>query len=113
MCPCVCSVSIHSRAWQPSTAQPLPAQPGTAQHSTAQHSTAQHSTAQRSAAHLEVLDTQQVEDHGVGEAELALQLGGLACHHLPYIAFIRHLPHTHSTDIVAVAAHVHSKPQTV
>ena len=48
------------------------------------------------ARHLEILNTEQVEDHGVGQAELAFQLGGFACHHLAYITFIRHLPHTHT-----------------
>ena len=79
------------------------AQGSTAQHSTAQHSTAQHSTAQRRAGQgkagqgstdLEVLHPEQVQDHGVCEAKLALKLGGFACHHLAHITLVRNLSHT-------------------
>jgi len=62
----------------------------TAQHSTAQHSTAQRSTAQHST-DLEVLYPEQVQDHGVCEAKLALKLGGFACHHLTHITLVWNL----------------------
>ncbi len=91
------STAQHSTA-QHSTEKRDTAQHGTAQHSTAQHSTAQHSTAQRSIAQhstdLEVLHPEQVQDHGVCEAELALKLGGFACHHLAHITLVWHLSPT-------------------
>jgi hypothetical protein len=78
-----------------SSAQHSTAQHSTAQHSTAQRSTAQHSTAQRSTAQhstdLEVLYPEQVQDHGVCEAKLALKLGGFACHHLTHITLVWNL----------------------
>ena len=64
-----------------------------AQHSTAQHSTAQGRAGQGST-DLEVLHPEQVQDHGVCEAKLALKLGGFACHHLAHITLVRNLSHT-------------------
>lgn len=42
--------------------------------------------------HLEIFDPEQVQDHGVSEAELALQLGSFASHHFAHIPLIGHLP---------------------
>ena len=88
-------ISTKGGRSEQSRAGPDGAELGRAEQGVAGQGGALRGTGQR-AGHLEILNTEQVEDHRVGEAELAFQLSGFACHHLAYITFIRYLPHTNT-----------------